>query len=96
MIECKLRPRPEFGTVLKSYKSNKKKLGRYHSSYFHDVSGYGKSKWIVLAEIDIIDKKDKITLELHRIFKSVAYQKKKDKEKTNSFIWQFRTLSKLL
>ena len=51
MIECKLRERAEWNPK----DSKRKKLGRYHGSYFHDVKNFGKGSWVVAVEIDILD-----------------------------------------
>ena len=63
MIECKLRERPEF----QNYKTHRLKQGRYHGSYFHDIKDFAKSKWIVMIEIDTVNKEDTITVENHQL-----------------------------
>jgi len=59
MIECKFRKKEEFSSLI-SEKGRKKKAGRYHRSYFSDVSGYGKTSWVVMAEIEVADKEQSL------------------------------------
>jgi len=51
MIECKFRPRREY----KLSTSEKQKMGKYHSSFFYKVHGFGRDKWVVVAEIDVLE-----------------------------------------
>ena len=50
MIECKFRTRREFELSV----SEKEKLGKYHSSFFYKVPGFGRDKWVIVAEIDVL------------------------------------------
>jgi len=51
MIECKFRTRREFELST----SEKERMGKYHYSFFYKVPGFGKNKWVVVAEIDVLD-----------------------------------------
>ena len=51
-LPCAFRLMPEW-THLKSGPGVKRKAGRYHGSFFADVPAYGRSRWVVLGEIDI-------------------------------------------
>ena len=57
MIPCKLKEKNEFGKIMPAplHKRKKKKLGRYHSSFFYDVKGYSRDRWVILAEIEILE-----------------------------------------
>lgn len=59
MIKCKFQLRQEFGQILKNT-NGKQRMGRYHSSYFHDVKEFGKKKWIIVANIDILEENCKL------------------------------------
>tara|TARA_R100000008_G_C3555737_1_gene153061 strand:+ start:142 stop:528 length:387 start_codon:yes stop_codon:yes gene_type:complete len=43
---------PEW-THLREQSTAKKRSGRYHGSFFSDIPSYGKSRWVVLGEIDV-------------------------------------------
>ena len=51
MIECKFREKCEFEGVV-TRKSNKKRKGIYSSSV-SKVRGFGRSKWVIIAHIDV-------------------------------------------
>jgi hypothetical protein len=51
VIECALIERPEWISSPLSAERKKRKLGRYHRSYFSDVPGYGRTAWVVMAGI---------------------------------------------
>tara|TARA_B100000676_G_C17925005_1_gene757641 strand:- start:594 stop:1109 length:516 start_codon:yes stop_codon:yes gene_type:complete len=45
-IPCKLLKQTQFGSVVPSWEGPKKS-GSYHGSVWHEVSGFGVSKWVV-------------------------------------------------
>jgi len=45
-IPCSLLKQTEFGTLLPDW-DGPKKSGSYHGSVWHEVSGFGVSKWVV-------------------------------------------------
>ena len=52
MIECTLLAKSEWIPSLILETKKKRKLGRYHRSFFHDVDGYGRTTWVIMADID--------------------------------------------
>ena len=51
-LPCNFRLMPEW-PHLKEAPDTKKRGGRYHGSFFADVPAYGRSRWVVLGEIDV-------------------------------------------
>tara|TARA_Y100000034_G_scaffold132292_1_gene194917 strand:+ start:8571 stop:9029 length:459 start_codon:yes stop_codon:yes gene_type:complete len=47
VIECRLRPVKE--------KEKKERLGAYHGSYFWDVPGFGREKWMLALTLEGVD-----------------------------------------
>ena len=52
-IPCKFLKMTQFGSVVPSW-DGPKKCGNYHGSVWHEVSGFGVSKWVVGAYV-IVD-----------------------------------------
>ena len=51
-IECELIPRSEYEALkLPSQAKKRKKLGRYHGSYFWEVEGFGSKSWVVMVDL---------------------------------------------
>jgi len=53
IIECKLRS-------VKN-KDKKERLGAYHGSYFWDVDGFGKDKWMLALTLEGVDVDEQIS-----------------------------------
>ncbi len=53
MIQCEFIARPEWlkGKNVRT----KNKFGIYHGSFFSEVDGFGRTKWVILAELRVLD-----------------------------------------
>ena len=51
MIECNFIKRTEYGKFANV--SKREKYGKYHGSYFYDVDGFGKTRWVICAKIEV-------------------------------------------
>ena len=51
MIECKFIKRGEYEPFFIS--KSRKKCGRYHGSYFHDIKEFGTKYWVIGAQIEV-------------------------------------------
>ena len=49
---CAFRLMPEW-SHLKRGPDTKERAGRYHGSFFADVPAYGRSRWVIVGEIDV-------------------------------------------
>jgi len=54
MIECEFIKQKQWSFVSSS-EGKRKKCGRYHGSYFHDMPGFGKTSWAILAKIKVLN-----------------------------------------
>ena len=53
-IKCRLRLHERFEGIF-GQRGEKKKLGSYHGSYFWDVAGFGRDKWMLILTIEGVD-----------------------------------------
>ena len=56
-IKCSLQKIPLYSFMITGDEENKRKLkeGRYHGSYFWSIKGFGRERWVVIANIVDVD-----------------------------------------
>lgn len=52
-IPCELLERSQYAGMLPNYEPENKRRGTYHGSVWHDVSGWGVNRWVVMAILDV-------------------------------------------